>query len=201
MSEGESSSQADQDNCGAPLLALLRSSFHQRSSSPRRSLSPSRPCSLAPLPEAALSALHSAVTNKTLQLQVTCRHTHSDRLAPKRSSDILNRYQTLFVCPYIIQWSQESIIEFSRLFQSWPRCFFFFFLFFLQPHHYGPLWHLPILPYVLSITVHTSLMSFTALLHFITYSKFFIHLFTPPLGTSKVTVDPVIIIHHNRKHK
>lgn len=61
--DGESSSsEADQDNSGA----LIRDSF------PRRPSSPTRPSSLSPLPEAALSALRSAVTNKTLQLQVTC---------------------------------------------------------------------------------------------------------------------------------
>uniref|UniRef100_A0A3P9BZZ5 Ciliary rootlet coiled-coil, rootletin n=1 Tax=Maylandia zebra TaxID=106582 RepID=A0A3P9BZZ5_9CICH len=58
--DGESSSsEADQDNSGA----LIRDSF------PRRPSSPTRPSSLSPLPEAALSALRSAVTNKTLQLQ------------------------------------------------------------------------------------------------------------------------------------
>ncbi|CAG06853.1 unnamed protein product, partial [Tetraodon nigroviridis] len=66
LPEGDSSSEADQENSGAPLLAL----FH--GSSPRRSASPSRPSSLPLLPDSALSALRSAVTNKALQLQVTC---------------------------------------------------------------------------------------------------------------------------------
>ncbi|TNN85556.1 Rootletin [Liparis tanakae] len=73
MSDGESSSEADQDNSGAPLLALIRGFSHHRSSSSRGSSSPSRASSLAPLSEAALSALRSAVTNKTLHLQVTCQ--------------------------------------------------------------------------------------------------------------------------------
>lgn len=68
LQEGDSSSEADQENSGTPLLAL----FH--SSSTRRSTSPSRSSSQALLPDSALSALRSAVTNKTLQLQVTCWH-------------------------------------------------------------------------------------------------------------------------------
>lgn len=68
LQEGDSSSEADQENSGTPLLAL----FH--SSSMRRSTSPSRSSSQALLPDSALSALRSAVTNKTLQLQVTCWH-------------------------------------------------------------------------------------------------------------------------------
>lgn len=66
LSDGESSSEADQDTAGTPLLALVNSSPHC-AASPRRS----RPSSLAPLPEAALSALCSAVTGKMHQLQVT----------------------------------------------------------------------------------------------------------------------------------
>lgn len=66
LQEGDSSSEADQDNSGAPLLAL----FH--GSSPRGSTSPSRSSSQPLLPDSALSALRSAVNNKTLQLQVTC---------------------------------------------------------------------------------------------------------------------------------
>lgn len=64
LPEGDSSSEADQENSGSPLLAL----FH--GSSPRRSTSPSRSKSQPLLPDSALSALRSAVTNKTLQLQV-----------------------------------------------------------------------------------------------------------------------------------
>lgn len=66
LQEGDSSSEADQENSGTPLLAL----FH--SSSTRRSTSPSRSSSQALLPDSALCALRSAVTNKSLQLQVTC---------------------------------------------------------------------------------------------------------------------------------
>lgn len=72
LSDGESSSEADQDNSSAPLLALICDSSPHRSTSPRRPPSPPQSSSSS-LPDAALSALRSAVRNKALQLQVTCR--------------------------------------------------------------------------------------------------------------------------------
>ncbi|KAK6321426.1 hypothetical protein J4Q44_G00084020 [Coregonus suidteri] len=69
LSDGDSSSEADQENTGAPLLALLHGSSPHRSSSPQQSTSPSRYSSLAPVPEASLSALRSAVNSRHLQLQ------------------------------------------------------------------------------------------------------------------------------------
>lgn len=75
LSDGESSSEADQDNSAAPLLAFFCDSSPHRSTSPRRPPSPPQGSSSSPLPDTALSALRSAVRNKALQLQVTCRFT------------------------------------------------------------------------------------------------------------------------------
>ncbi|MEQ2212215.1 hypothetical protein XENOCAPTIV_027592 [Xenoophorus captivus] len=72
LSDGESSSEADQDSLAAPLLALIRDSSPRRSSSSLKLAALPEASLLSPLPDAALSALRSAVTNKTLQLQVTC---------------------------------------------------------------------------------------------------------------------------------
>ncbi|KAG7251528.1 hypothetical protein CRUP_014964, partial [Coryphaenoides rupestris] len=81
VSEGESSSEADQDNSGEPLLSLLRGSCALRSMSPpcasspphttatTSSISSTSTFSITILPEAGLSALRSAVAHRQLQLQ------------------------------------------------------------------------------------------------------------------------------------
>ncbi|MED6270511.1 hypothetical protein CHARACLAT_011138, partial [Characodon lateralis] len=69
LSDGELSSEADQDSLVAPLLALIRDSSPRCSSFSLKLAALPEASLLSPLPDAALSALRSAVTNKTLQLQ------------------------------------------------------------------------------------------------------------------------------------
>lgn len=119
LSDGESSSEADQDNSGTPLMPLIRGP----SSSPRRSTSPSRASSLVPVPDSALSALRSAVTNKTLQLQVTSHFSTSHC-----SANVMQSTENMWLHSLTLQQLLHKIFQtstciqppsvFSQLFQN-----------------------------------------------------------------------------------